>query len=94
MIIVEDITNSYQVCVTNNYGRAMKLAQDYVTKMFHDYDNATYQLKSHYHKDIRKHNLIGISISDIDYDTIGNIRTNYFYGHITRKGVVRNRNDA
>ena len=93
MIIVEDITNAYNVCVANDYGKAIKLAREYVANMFSDYDKASYQDKSHYHKDIRTHNLIGISISDVDYNKIGECRTNYFFGHITRKGIIRNRGE-
>ena len=92
MIIVEDITNAYNVCVANDYGKAIKLAREYVAKMFSDYDKASYQVKAKYHKDIRKHDLIGISISDVDYNKIDQCRTNYFHGHITRKGIIRNRN--
>lgn len=95
MVLVEDMTNNYPIAVAEDDTKGLELAKEYVKKMFDDYDKSSYQLKSHYHKDIRKKDMIGISISDIDVGKISTIsRTNYFWGHIRRNGTVVNKNEV
>lgn len=92
--MVEDLSSErYVVCVTDTLGKALELAKEYVKWVFEEYDKMIPELKKHFHKDIRDEDLVGISISTVNYNEFNKIRTNYFYGHIKRNGEVVNTNE-
>jgi len=94
MILVTDITNGFPIAVADDETLGLELAKKYVKTAFEYFDGCKPEMKSHFEKDVSKLGLIGISLSDIEYNTTGNVsRTNYFFGHIKRDGTVYNQND-
>lgn len=94
MILVNDLTNDYPVCVTDTYEEALEKAKEYVATMFKFMNEDTRHRRELYHDDMLKERIVGIDISDIDYkDTIKDVRVNYFFGHIKEDGTIVNKNE-